>query len=61
MDMIMADVTDLKKVSVGEPVVLMGHQGKEYVGVEELAKKCDTISYEIFCGISKRMPRIYKE
>lgn len=61
MDMIMADVTDLKKVSVGDSVVLMGHQGNEYVGVEELAKKCDTISYEIFCGISKRMPRIYKE
>lgn len=61
MDMIMVDVTDLRKVSVGEQVVLMGHQGNEHVGVEELAKKCDTISYEIFCGISKRMPRIYKE
>lgn len=61
MDMIMVDVTDLQKVSVGDGVVLMGHQGDEFIGVEELAKKCDTISYEIFCGISKRMPRIYKE
>jgi len=61
MDMIMVDVTDLPKVSVGDEVVLLGRQGSESISVEELAKKCDTISYEIFCGISKRMPRIYKE
>ena len=61
MDMIMVDVTDLAKVSVGDSVILMGAEDSESVGVEELAKKCDTIAYEIFCGISKRMPRIYKE
>ncbi len=61
MDMIMVDVTDIPNVSVGDMVTLMGHQGNEFVGVEELAKKSDTIAYEIFCGISKRMPRIYKE
>ncbi len=61
MDMIMVDVTDLPKVSVGDEVILMGGQGSQVVGVDELAKKCETIAYEIFCGISKRMPRIYKE
>ena len=61
MDMIMVDVTDLPKVSVGDEVVLLGRQGNESINVEEVAQKCDTISYEIFCGISKRMPRIYKE
>jgi len=63
MDMIMIDLTDLilagKAVDVGEEVVLIGTQGKERIMVEELAEKIGTISYEIVCGLSKRLPRIY--
>lgn len=65
MDMIMVDLTDLISagipIEVGEEVVLIGEQGRERITVEELAEKIGTISYEIVCGLSKRLPRVYRE
>lgn len=58
MDWIMLDVTDLDAVAVGEPVTLLGRDGPEVISADEWAAKIGTISYEIFCGISKRVPRI---
>jgi alanine racemase len=60
MDMIMIDVTDIKDVAIGDEVVLLGSQGREKISAEEMAGWANTITYEIFCGISKRIPRIYK-
>lgn len=60
MDMIIVDFTD-GDVNFGDEVVLMGNQEKETVTVDELADLAGTISYELFCGISKRMPRVYVE
>jgi alanine racemase len=60
MDFIMADVTDIPNVKVGDEVVLIGKQGRERVTVEEIAEKTGSISYEVFCLIGKRVPRIYK-
>jgi len=59
MDMCMVDVTSLPNVKVGEEVVLIGSQGKEKITVDEIAKLTGTITYEVVCGISKRVPRIY--
>ena len=61
MDFIMVDVTDVQPVSVGDEVVLMGRQGREQITAEEIAEKMDSISYEVLCGIGKRVPRVYKE
>lgn len=61
MDMIMVDATDAVDISVNEEVVLMGSQGDERIPVREFADWAGTIPYEIFCGVSKRMPRIYLE
>ena len=60
MDWIMLDVTHVEGVSVGDEVVLIGcdPQGG-CIGVEELAAWSETIPYEIFCGVSKRVPRVY--
>lgn len=58
MDMMMIDVTGVKGVTVGDEVVLIGVQGKEQIKVDELAKIQGTISYEITCAISPRIPRI---
>ncbi|MDQ2726249.1 MAG: alanine racemase, partial [Actinomycetota bacterium] len=46
-------------VAVGDDVVLLGAQGDEHVGAWEWAKLTGTISYEIVCGLSRRVPRIY--
>ncbi|MDD3053779.1 MAG: alanine racemase [Endomicrobiaceae bacterium] len=58
MDMMMLDVTGIKGVGIGDEVVLIGTQGKETIKTEELAKLQNTISYEITCSISTRIPRI---
>jgi len=60
MDFIMVDVTDIPKVSLGDEVVLIGSQGKEIITAEEIADRMNSISYEVFCSIGKRVPRIYK-
>ncbi len=60
MDWIMLDVTGIEGVSVGDVVTLMGADDSgNCIHAEELAVWADTIPYEIFCGISKRVPRVY--
>lgn len=60
MDWIMLDVTHIEGVSVGDEVTLLGTDGKGgCIRAEEIAVKAGTIPYEIFCGISKRVPRVY--
>jgi len=61
MDFITVDVTDIPRVSMGDEVVLMGKQGREQISAEEIAEKINSISYEVLCGIGKRVPRVYKE
>ncbi|MBI5493050.1 MAG: alanine racemase [Deltaproteobacteria bacterium] len=59
MDLTMADVTGIPGVAVGDEAVIIGKQGGEVITAEEIAEKVGTISYEIFCNISPRVPRIY--
>ena len=58
MDQCMADVTDIPTVAPGDPVVLIGSK-EEGVCADDLAKIVGTISYEVVCGVGKRVPRIY--
>jgi alanine racemase len=58
MDMMMVDVTNIKGVSLGDEVVLIGSQEKEQIKADELAKIQNTINYEITCAIPSRIPRI---
>jgi alanine racemase len=46
---------------VGDEVVLIGSQGGETITADELAVWADTINYEIFCGLSARVPRYYSD
>jgi alanine racemase len=58
MDLTMIDVTAIPGVRVGDDVVLLGRQGAEEIHVLDLARWGETIPYEIFCGIGKRVPRL---
>lgn len=60
MDMCMADFTGIKGIDVGEEVVLLGRQGRESITAAQIAELAKTITYEIVCGISTRVPRVYK-
>ncbi|MEX2443930.1 MAG: alanine racemase [Alkalispirochaeta sp.] len=60
MDMIAIDLTRLTgRVAIGDTVVLMGSQGDEAIDAAELADLTGTITYEITCGFTSRVPRIY--
>lgn len=43
----------------GDEVVILGAQGDDYIGAHEIARRLSTIPYEVVCGISARVPRIY--
>ncbi|MDY0189739.1 MAG: alanine racemase [Desulfuromonas sp.] len=60
MDWTLLDVTDVEGVSAGDQVTLLGCDGDESVLAEQWAQQIGTISYEVFCQISKRVPRYYK-
>ena len=59
MDQMMADVTEIPGVSLGAEVVLVGRSGEETITADDLAQLCGTIGYEVICGISKRVERVY--
>lgn len=58
MNMCMVDVTDVPGVVPEEEVVLLGAQGDEVVGADQLAAWCGTIAYEIVTRIHPGLPRI---
>ena len=59
MDQFMVDVTEIAGVEKGDEVTLMGRDGDEFIGIEELGNLCGRFSYEFACDISPRVPRVY--
>lgn len=59
MDWTLVDVSDVKNVQIGDEVILIGGSGSCRVTAEDLAGILGTISYEITCGISRRVPKIF--
>ena len=55
MDMSMIDLTDLPGVQVGDEVEIFGRRAS----VDDLAALAGTVSYELTCAVSKRVPRVY--
>ncbi len=55
MDMCMVDITHLPEVQVGDEVEIFGSQQS----VDTLAELAGTISYELLCAVSPRVPRVY--
>jgi alanine racemase len=61
MDQTMLDATDIPEIRVGDEVAAIGSQGDVTVTADEVAEKCQTISYEIVAGVSERVERVYLE
>jgi alanine racemase len=61
MDLTLLDVTDVPGVALNDRVTLIGTDGHLSVSAEDIAKTAGTLSYEITCGISSRVPRQYQE
>lgn len=61
MDQIMVNVGLSSKVKVGDIVTLIGREQTKIISAEKLASLCETIPYEITCGISARVKRLFKK
>jgi len=58
------DMTPVKikgNVCVGDEVLIFGRDKHGSIDVEDMAERINTISYEIFTGITDRVTRIYKD
>lgn len=60
MDMFTVCVDGIK-FDVGDTATLIGKSKNAEIRAEEVARLSNTINYEIVCGISKRVPRLYME
>jgi alanine racemase len=61
MDLLTVDLTDIPGAAVGDEVILMGRQGDDEISAEEIAAKTGTIPWEVLCGVSARVPRVYRD
>jgi alanine racemase len=59
MDNLTVNLGSETDVSVGDEVVLIGHQGDERILAEEVARRLDTINYEVACALSPRVRRLH--
>ncbi len=57
MDQIMVDVSDIDNVKSGDTAILFGADAAD--SADKIAHETGTISYEILCNISRRVPRVY--
>ncbi len=55
MDMLCVDLREQPHTKVGDPVLLWGPG----LPAEDVARSADTIAYELFCGVTERVPRHY--
>jgi len=58
MDAVLIDCGD-DGIQVGEEAVLIGTQGEHTILANDWARLGGTIGYEVVCGISSRVPRVY--
>ena len=60
MDQILVDCGPASTVATGDEAVLLGVQGDGAISAWEWAERTGTIAYEVLCGISARVPRLYQ-
>ena len=58
MDQITADISATSGVRAGDEAVLFGRQGDQWLGADEVGAAVGTISYEVLCSVSGRVPRL---
>lgn len=59
MDYMLIDITDVSDVKIGDPVTLLGVDGDAFISAQQLAQFGESVSGEVTCAISARVPRMY--
>jgi alanine racemase len=60
MDNITVDLGPDTDVKPGDEVILIGSQAGERILAEEVARRLETINYEVTCGLSQRVRRLHE-
>jgi alanine racemase len=60
MDQCLVQLDSVPGARVGDEVVLLGPQGEERITAEEIGARWGTINYEVTCGITERVGRVYR-
>jgi alanine racemase len=58
MDQLSIDISEADEIRAGDPVVLMGEEGGHSIDAAGIAASIGTISYEVLCAVSSRVPRV---
>ncbi len=59
MDQCMIDASKVNNINIGDEVILFGDADGKGISVDWIAELLETINYEITCGVSRRVPRVY--
>ena len=59
MDVTMIDVTDVAGVEIGDVVTIYGRDGEHVHPASQVARGIGTVTSDLLCAVSARVPRIY--
>ena len=61
MDLTTLDLSHTQALKPGDEVTILGQEGEAKLDAQQIARLAGTISYNILCGISARVKRLYVE
>ena len=59
MDVTMVDVTDIPDAEIGDLATLFGSHGERTLPANQIARSIGTVTSDLLCAVSQRVPRIY--
>jgi alanine racemase len=59
MDVTMIDVTDVEGAEIGDVATIYGRDGKEILPANRVARGLGTVTSDLLCAVSQRVPRLH--
>jgi alanine racemase len=59
MDVTMIDVTDIEGAEIGDVATIHGTDGKQVLPANRVARSIGTVTSDLLCAVSQRVPRLY--
>jgi len=59
MDVTMVDVTDVPEAEIGDVATIYGSDGQNELRANVVARSIGTVTSDLLCAVSQRVPRLY--
>jgi alanine racemase len=59
MDVTMIDVTDVADAEIGDVATIYGTDGRQELAANRVARSVGTVTSDLLCAVSQRVPRLY--